>query len=214
MTHRREFTLIELLVVIGIIAILAGLLMPTLASAREKAKSTDCLNNQKQLGLAFIMYGNDNTHWFPAINDNVHGANVTGYWIYYTGFPVPTKGNFIVEQGTIFPYVNVKNVFKCKEDRTVSNNSYAINSNCRDSKYTEVANASETMLLLEEGRRDGSRKIDTTDDAYFNYSGNYVVRRHNKGTVLSYIDGHAEWLKWQKNNTDQWIREHCVFSSK
>jgi prepilin-type N-terminal cleavage/methylation domain-containing protein/prepilin-type processing-associated H-X9-DG protein len=64
-TSRSGFTLIELLVVIAIIAILAAILFPVFAQAREKARSSTCLSNQKQIGLAFSMYAQDYDETFP-----------------------------------------------------------------------------------------------------------------------------------------------------
>src|ERR1700753_3722417 len=78
MIKRRGFTLIELLVVIAIIAILAAILFPVFAKAREKARQIACLSNMKQIGLATLQYVQDYDEQFYAHRDNCTGT-CSGY---------------------------------------------------------------------------------------------------------------------------------------
>ena len=80
---KRGFTLVELLVVIAIIGILAGMLMPAIASAKERANRTKCGNNLKQLGLAMKMYAMDHDDAFPgSFNDGLSGYSVDNPKLY------------------------------------------------------------------------------------------------------------------------------------
>jgi len=96
---RRAFTLIELLVVIAIIAILAAMLLPVLAKAKQKASQTYCLNNLKQLGLGFMLYAGDSGDQMPA-DASRFGAHIEDWVWWEPGLKSRSKPNISRKKGT------------------------------------------------------------------------------------------------------------------
>jgi len=107
---RHAFTLIELLVVISIIALLAGLLLPALSKARQQAKSTVCKNNLRQMGLATMLYVEDNGGRLPYAWGVSHNANTNNFQTLL--IPYVLKDRFNADQNTENSDF-AKNVFRC-----------------------------------------------------------------------------------------------------
>lgn len=101
----KAFTLIELLVVIAIIAILAAILFPVFAQAKEAAKQTTCISNNKQLGLAFMIYCNDHDDFMPAMGADIPPINGGSFTT--LGIPFDLQ---------IMPYVKNLQIFGCASD--------------------------------------------------------------------------------------------------
>ncbi len=176
MSRRTGFTLIELLVVIAIIAILAAILFPVFAKAREKARQTACLNNQKQLGLAFMMYAQDYDEMFPSS------------W-YSTG-TASYDWHTMVE-----PYMKNRQIWICPSKPTQSSGYgysqliIAGSVNRAMAKIPEVARTcllSEIVQAVDRSWPFGYYPADTRFEPEF---------RHNEGLNMCFCDGHAKWLK-------------------
>ncbi len=110
----RGFTLIELLVVIAIIAILAAMLFPVFARAREKARAAQCMSNLRQLGIALEMYSSDYDELFPFAVDPAD-AELPEIWDAYPDWQalIPTMPRL---KDALLPYTKAREIWHCKSD--------------------------------------------------------------------------------------------------
>jgi prepilin-type N-terminal cleavage/methylation domain-containing protein len=123
-----SFTLIELLVVIAIIAILAAMLLPTLAGAKANSIRIKCVNNERQLGIALVMYADDSLGYFPAYSDWASWGGNLG-----SGQPVQDYGwSLPAASRPIYPYAKNPQVYDCPADTgdTFDNPTWTAAQNC------------------------------------------------------------------------------------
>jgi prepilin-type N-terminal cleavage/methylation domain-containing protein/prepilin-type processing-associated H-X9-DG protein len=209
---RRGFTLIELLVVIAIIAILAAILFPVFAKAREKARQASCMSNLKQLALGMLMYVNDyddrfftgSSRWLGGtygVNPVVPGVPDMNWHATY-GY----QDSWV---NMIYPYVKNAQIYRCPSRSTAvcMGVDYGVphyGFNAPNTRITIFYNnypglgtftrPAETMLVTEKSSGNPAYVL---DPAYY-----VCDARHNEGGNVAFVDGHVKWLKFENSSLE------------
>ena len=197
---RKGFTLIELLVVIAIIAILAAILFPVFAKAREKARTASCASNLKQIAIGITQYAQDYDETLPNA---------------YVGAPylVATQGcNWATG---IQPYLKSIQVFRCPSDSTGPANSYVYNNWGLNQRALAAVDQPAQMILVMDGQATGLDANSTPTNAATGYGLNVdctlwengwrvcaqdrKLPRHMEQNNIAFVDGHVKIQRMPMN---------------
>jgi prepilin-type N-terminal cleavage/methylation domain-containing protein/prepilin-type processing-associated H-X9-DG protein len=186
MNHKKHgFTLIELLVVIAIIAILAAILFPVFAKARENARKATCTSNLKQLGLAMSMYLTDNDGNYPRSATTIASATIS--W------------NSLIE-----PYSNAPagtGILRCPSQSSHGTRSdYGANTKilyynipgCMNE--VSINKPSQVCLLIDAAVAGGTGVFYLAPEVNIPDNLNYLSARHQEGANVLLADGHVKWM--------------------
>ncbi len=220
MRYRNGFTLIELLVVIAIIAILAAILFPVFAQARDKARQTACMSNEKQIGTAILMYVQDyDERLFFYASTTSPSRSRTGAVL-----PDADSINPVRWWNALMPYTKNTQLLVCPGDNlpTPSKDASGVNSILRSYiavraaeglNLTQIEAPSETIVVTEKWGADTAGKpIADSWIEPFNGDFNYdpltkrmaiAANRHSAGINGTFYDGHVKWYTPQTINASK-----------
>jgi len=213
--RKSGFTLIELLVVIAIIAILMGILMPTLHRAREVGKRANCMSNLKNLTLIWLMYADDHDGRLPS-----GGTTGAVSWIdHENNEEIKTREGQImgIQRGVLWPYAKDLGLYRCPTATTneahtyIMPDSYAYQSHELGLCNTHGADPSMLIKKIDAIKRPAER-MTYMDEGYaspMTWSIFYIESRwwdvipirHGIGTTVALADGHVEYWKWSDSRT-------------